>query len=112
MQNDQIVIYSTENGETVIDVKLENETIWLTQKLMSELFEKDSDTIGLHIKNILTEAELDEKATTELFSVVQQEGKRSIKRNLKFYNLDMILSVGYRVNSKKRTQFRICPVHS
>jgi len=107
MQNDQIVIYKTENGETVIDVKLENETIWLTQKLMSELFEKDSDTIGLHIKNILSEAELDEKATTELFSVVQQEGKRSIKRNLKFYNLDMILSVGYRVNSKKGTQFRI-----
>ena len=107
MQNDQIVIYKTENGETVIDVKLENETIWLTQKLMSELFEKDSDTIGLHIKNILAEAELDEKATTELFSVVQQEGKRRIKRNLKFYNLDMILSVGYRVNSKKGTQFRI-----
>ena len=107
MQNDQIVIYETENGETVIDVKLENETIWLTQKLMSELFEKDSDTIGLHIKNIINEAELDEKSTTELFSVVQQEGKRSVKRNLKFYNLDMILSVGYRVNSKKGTQFRI-----
>ena len=107
MQNDQIVIYKTENGETVIDVKLENETIWLTQKLMSELFEKDSDTIGLHIKNITNEAELDEKSTTELFSVVQQEGKRSVKRNLKFYNLDMILSVGYRVNSKKGTQFRI-----
>jgi len=107
MQNDQIVIYKTENGETVIDVKLENETIWLTQKLMSELFEKDSDTIGLHIKNIINEAELDEKSTTELFSVVQQEGKRSVKRNLKFYNLDMILSVGYRVNSKKGTQFRI-----
>jgi len=107
MQNDQIVIYKTENGETVIDVKLENETIWLTQKLMSELFEKDSDTIGLHIKNIINEAELDEKSTTELFSVVQQEGKRSVKRNLKFYNLDMILSVGYRVNSKEGTQFRI-----
>jgi prophage maintenance system killer protein len=107
MQNDQIVIYKTENGETVIDVKLKNETIWLTQKLMSELFEKDSDTIGLHIKNIINEAELDEKSTTELFSVVQQEGKRSVKRNLKFYNLDMILSVGYRVNSKKGTQFRI-----
>jgi len=107
MQNDQIVIYETENGETVIDVKLENETIWLTQKLMSELFEKDSDTIGLHIKNIINEAELDVKSTTELFSVVQQEGKRSVKRNLKFCNLDMILSVGYRVNSKKGTQFRI-----
>ena len=107
MQNDQIIIYETESGETVIDVRLENETIWLTQKLMSELFEKDSDTIGLHVKNIINDGELDEKSTTELFSVVQQEGKRSIKRNLKFYNLDMILSVGYRVNSKKGTQFRI-----
>ena len=107
MQNDQIIIYETESGETVIDVRLENETIWLTQKLISELFEKDSDTIGLHVKNIINDGELDEKSTTELFSVVQQEGKRSIKRNLKFYNLDMILSVGYRVNSKKGTQFRI-----
>ncbi len=107
MRTDQIVIYQTKDGETAIDVKLENETIWLTQKLMSELFEKDSDTIGLHIKNILEDGELEEMSTTELFSVVQQEGKRSVRRKLKFYNLDMILSVGYRVNSKKGTQFRI-----
>lgn len=107
MQNDQIIIYQTKDGETAIDIKLENETVWLTQKLMSELFNKDSDTIGLHIKNILNDGELDEKSTTELFSVVQQEGKRNIKRSLRFYNLDMILSVGYRVNSKKGTQFRI-----
>lgn len=86
---------------------MENETIWLTQKLMSELLGKDSDNIGLHIKNIINEGELEEKSITELFSVVQQEGKRRVKRNLKFYNLDMILSVGYRVNSKKGTQFRI-----
>lgn len=107
METNQIVIYQTKEGETKIDVKLENETIWLTQKLMSELFEKDSDTIGLHIKNILEDGELEEMSTTELFSVVQQEGKRSVRRKLKFYNLDMILSVGYRVNSKKGTQFRI-----
>lgn len=107
MQTDQIIIYQTKTGETAIDVKLENETIWLTQKLMADLFEKDPDTVGLHIRNIISEGELDEKLTTELFSVVQKEGKRNVKRNIKFYNLDMILSVGYRVNSKKGTQFRI-----
>lgn len=107
MEPNQIIIYQTKDGETKIDVKIENETIWLTQKLMSELFEKDSDTIGLHIKNILEDGELEEMSTTELFSVVQQEGKRRVRRKLKFYNLDMILSVGYRVSSKKGTQFRI-----
>lgn len=107
MEQNQIIIYQTPNGETTIDVKIEGETIWLSQKLMADLFDKDSDTIGLHIKNILLEGELEEISTTELFSVVQQEGKRSVKRKLKFYNLDMILSVGYRVNSKKGTQFRI-----
>lgn len=107
MEANQIIIYQTKDGETGIDVKLENETVWLTQKLMSELFDKDSDTIGLHIKNILKDGELEEQSTTELFSVVQKEGKRNIRRKLKFYNLDMIISVGYRVNSKKGTQFRI-----
>lgn len=107
MQTDQIIIYQTTDGQTAIDVKLENETIWLSQRLMAELFEKDSDTVGLHIKNILQEGELDEELTTELFSVVQREGNRNVNRNVKFYNLDMILSVGYRVNSKKGTQFRI-----
>lgn len=107
MEQNQIIIYQSASGETTIDVKIQHETIWLSQKLMAELFDKDSDTIGLHIKNILSEGELDEGSTTELFSVVQQEGKRSVKRKLKFYNLDMILSVGYRVNSKKGAQFRI-----
>jgi hypothetical protein len=73
---------------------------------MGVLFEKDSDTIGLHLKNIFLEQELDENSTSELFSVVQQEGNRKVKRNIKFYNLDAILSVGYRVNSKRGTQFR------
>ena len=107
MEQNQIIIYQTPNGETIIDVKVERDTVWLSQKLMSKLFDKDSDTIGLHIKNILIEGELQDASTTELFSVVQQEGKRSVRRTLKFYNLDMILSVGYRVNSKKGTQFRI-----
>ena len=107
MNQDQIIIYQTSSGENRVDVKLEGETLWLSQKLMSQLFEKDSDTIGLHIKNIFIEGELEEDLTTEFFSVVQHEGKRNVRRTLKFYNLDMILSVGYRVNSKKGFQFRI-----
>lgn len=107
MENNQIVIYQTPDGQTAIDVTLENDTLWLSQRVMADLFDKDSDTIGLHIKNIYAEKELDEKATTELFSVVQQEGKRRVKRNITHYNLDVILSVGYRVSSKRGTQFRI-----
>lgn len=107
MEQDQIIIYQTPNGDTKVDVKIQGETLWLSQKSMSELFDKDSDTVGLHIKNILTEGELEEASTTEFFSVVQQEGKRRVRRTLKLYNLDMILSVGYRVNSKQGTYFRI-----
>ncbi|GAB4130490.1 MAG: RhuM family protein [Raineya sp.] len=103
MEN-QIEIYQT--PEHTIEVRLIQETVWLSQKQMAELFEKDSDTIGLHLKNIFNEAELEEKSTTEYFSVVQKEGKRNVKRKIKFYNLDAILSVGYRVNSKRGTQFR------
>jgi death-on-curing family protein len=106
-QKGEILIYKGENGKSQLDVRLEKETIWLSQKLMAELFGKDSDTIGLHIKNIFKEKELNDKATTEYFSVVQKEGKREVSRNVKFYNLDMIISVGYRVNSKRGTQFRI-----
>jgi prophage maintenance system killer protein len=107
MGNDQIVIYQTPDGQTAIEVTLENETLWLSQRQMGELFEKDTDTIGLHIKNIFTEGELDEKSTTEEYSVVKQEGKRQVKRKITHYNLDLILSVGYRVSSKRGTQFRI-----
>ncbi|PWV50395.1 virulence protein RhuM/Fic/DOC family protein [Chitinophaga sp. S165] len=107
MNNSQIIIYQTADGQTSVDVTLENETLWLSQRFMAELFEKDSDTIGLHIKNIYDEGELDEKSTTEKYSVVQQEGKRSVRRNITHYNLDVILSVGYRVSSKRGTQFRI-----
>jgi len=103
MEN-QIEIFQT--PERTIEVRLIQETVWLSQKQMAELFEKDSDTIGLHLKNIFNEAELEEKSTTEYFSVVQKEGKRNVKRDIKFYNLDAILSVGYRVNSKRGTQFR------
>jgi len=103
MEN-QIEIFQTQ--ERVIEVRLMKETVWLSQKQMSELFEKDTDTISLHLKNIYKENELDEQSTTEFFSVVQMEGKRKVNRKVKFYNLDAILSVGYRVNSKRGTQFR------
>ena len=105
---DEIILYRSDDLTEHIEVRIdeEKETIWLTQKQMSILFDKDSDTIGLHLKNIYFEKELIEISTTEFFSVVQKEGKREVKRNIKFYNLDAILSVGYRVNSKRGTQFR------
>lgn len=103
----EMVIYTSPEGKANIDVRLEAETLWLSQRMMAELFGKDSDTIGLHLKNIYLEEELEEKATTEFFSVVQTEGKRRVRRRVKFYNLDAILSVGYRVNSRRGTQFRI-----
>lgn len=103
----EILLYKSSEGDTQIDVTLENETVWLSQKLMAKLFQKNTDTIGLHISNIFKEGELDENSTTEYYSVVQKEGKRSVLRNIKYYNLDVIISVGYRVKSKRGTQFRI-----
>jgi len=102
----KIEIYKTADNQTEIKVQFDADTVWLNQRQMAELFDKDSDTIGLHLKNIYSDSELDELSTTELFSVVQQEGKRSVKRRIKFYNLDAIISVGYRVNSKRGIQFR------
>lgn len=107
MKNEILLYQSNELAEHIeVRIDEERETIWLTQKQMGFLFEKDTDTIGLHLKNIFSDGELDEEATTELFSVVQKEGNRNVKRNINFYNLDAILSVGYRVNSKRGTQFR------
>ncbi|WP_201618173.1 virulence protein RhuM/Fic/DOC family protein [Psychrobacter urativorans] len=100
-------IYVTDDGQTQIEIRLEQDTLWLSQAQMATLFDKDSDTIGLHLKNIYKEGELDQAATTEESSVVRQEGQRQVRRNIRFYNLDAIISVGYRVNSKKGTQFRI-----
>ena len=107
MNNSDIKIYQSQNGQAEVQVRFENETVWLSQKQMSQLFEKDSDTVGLHLKNIYKSGELDELSTTEDSSVVQLEGKRKVKRNIKIYNLDAIISVGYRVNSKRGIQFRI-----
>ncbi len=105
-KQDQIIIYTSEDGQTQIDVRLDVDTVWLSQKQMSELFEKDSDTIGLHLKNIYKSEELDEDSTTEKYSVVRKEGNRKVKRQIKHYNLDAIISVGYRVNSKRGVLFR------
>lgn len=102
----QLVIYQTEDGLTKLDVRFHDETVWLTQKLMSDLFQTSSDNVGLHLKNIYEEGELDEISTTEEFSVVRQEGKRQVRRRLKHYNLDAIISVGYRVQSITATRFR------
>ena len=106
-EDKQIEIYQSDDGQTQIQVRLEKDTIWLSQAQMAELFEKDSDTIGLHLRNIYNSDELERSATTEDSSVVRQEGKRQVRRKIKFYNLDAIISVGYRVNSKKGTRFRI-----
>jgi hypothetical protein len=105
MREDQnLVVYN--DGELELKVSMSDETIWLTQKQMSELFGTSTDNIGLHLKNIYYEKELNEFATTEEFSVVQIEGKRSVKRTLIHYNLDAIICVGYRVSSAKATKFR------
>ena len=106
MKKSEIKIYKTSSGTTSIEVKLENETVWLSQIQMAELFEKDSDTIGLHLTNIYKSGELEKMATSEKYSVVRQEGKRQVKRQISFYNLDAIISVGYRVNSKRGVLFR------
>jgi prophage maintenance system killer protein len=103
----EVVFYRSRDGSVKLDVKLEKDTIWLSQKQMAVLFAKDSDTIGLHIRNAFKEKELDEQATTEDSSVVRQEGNRSVRRTVRLYNLDVIISVGYRVKSKRGTQFRI-----
>ena len=104
--NSQIQIYRSEDGQVSLQVSLENETVWLNQPQMAMLFDTSTDNISLHLKNIYAEGELDENRTTEDFSVVRQEGKRQVKRTLKHYNLDAIISVGYRISSKRATQFR------
>lgn len=107
MQNDQIVIYKTENGETVIDVKVDDNTTWLTLNQSSELFGKNKSTISRHLNNIYTQEELKKEATVAKNATVQIEAKRHIERTIEYYNLHAIISVEYRVNSKQGTAFRI-----
>ena len=103
----EVVLYRSADGGPALDVRLERESVWLTQRQMAELFDKDTDTIGLHVRNVFKEGELDPGPTTEESSVVQTEGGRSVRRKVRFYNLDVIISVGYRVKSLRGTQFRI-----
>lgn len=107
MNNKELLIYQGKNGEILLKEDGNNETIWANQKQIAEIFEVDTDTIGYHFKNIYRDWELEKETTTEKSSVVQKEGNREVTRQVMFYNLDAIISVGYRVNSKQATQFRI-----
>jgi prophage maintenance system killer protein len=103
----QIQIFTSADGRVQLDIKLEQETLWLSQLQMGHLFETSPENVLMHLKNIFTDKELDETATTKDFLVVRQEGKRQVQRQIKHYSLDAIISVGYRVNSSRATQFRI-----
>lgn len=103
----EIIIYQTEDGLTKINVNLQNETVWLSLDQMAELFQRDKSTISRHIKNIFIEGELVRESTVANFATVQNEGDRQVERNIEYYNLDVIISVGYRVKSFRGTQFRI-----
>ncbi|GAA6171033.1 hypothetical protein NBRC116592_07030 [Colwellia sp. KU-HH00111] len=104
--NKPLAIYQSEDGSLQLTTHYQNESFWLSQNQLSQLFNTSTDNISLHLKNIYKTKELDKHLTTEDFSVVRQEGKRQVKRKLKHYNLDAIISVGYRVNSTQATRFR------
>lgn len=107
MENSQIIIYQTPDGETSVDVTIEQDTVWLSQNQMAELFQSSKQNISLHVNNIFKEGELEKNATVKESLTVQNEGKRPVKRKVEQYSLDVIISVGYRVKSKRGTQFRI-----
>ncbi len=105
--NEQFILYTAPNGDVKLNVFLQDETIWLTQKMMAELFDVEPHTVTYHLGEIYKANELQMISTHRNIRVVQQEGKRNVSRNLDFYNLDAIIAVGYRVNSMRATQFRI-----
>ena len=107
MDKGQFLLYQTPDGESQIEVKLQDDTVWLSLDQMAELFQRNKSTISRHIKNILEDGELEANATIANFATVQNEGSRNVERNITFYNLDMIISVGYRVHSYRGVQFRI-----
>ncbi|MDR2804540.1 MAG: virulence RhuM family protein [Dysgonamonadaceae bacterium] len=102
----EIIIYLSEDGQTKIDVRMENETVWLSLDKMAQLFQRDKSTVSRHIKNVFEEGELDQNSTVANFATVQMEGTRQVERFIEYYNLDVIISVGYRVKSLQGTQFR------
>ena len=107
MDKGQFLLYQTPNGDSQIEVKLQNDTVWLSLDQMAELFQRNKSTISRHIKNVLEDGELQEEATIANFATVQNEGTRKVERVIAYYNLDMIISVGYRVHSYRGVQFRI-----
>lgn len=106
-ENNKIIIYTSDDGQVKIEVRLEDENVWLTQNAMAELFDTTKQNVSLHIKNVFEEGELKENSTVKESLTVQNEGNRRVERNIQYYNLDVIISVGYRVKSIRGTQFRI-----
>ena len=107
MDKGQFLLYQTPDGDSHIEVKLQDNTVWLSLDQMAELFQRNKSTISRHIKNVLEDGELQEEATVANFATVQNEGTRKVERVIAYYNLDMIISVGYRVHSYRGVQFRI-----
>lgn len=103
----ELLVYQTGDGEVKLEVRLQDETVWLTQQMMAELFQTTVPNISMHVRNIYKEGELSPEATVKKFLTVRREGKRNVRRELEFYNLDMIISVGYRIKSLIATRFRI-----
>jgi hypothetical protein len=103
----QLILYQTEDGRTRLEVRMDKDTVWLSQNQMAELFQTTKQNVSLHVNNVFAEGELDRAATVKEFLTVQPEGKRQVSRNVEYYNLDVIISVGYRVKSLRGTQFRI-----
>ena len=102
----EVIVYESPDGEGRVDVRFDRESVWLTQRQMADVFQTSTDNVSLHLKNIYATDELEEAATTEDFSVVRSEGRRKVRRKVKHYNLDAIISIGYRVNSKRAVRFR------
>lgn len=107
MESNQIIFYATPQGNVKVEVIFEEETFWLSQKRMAELFGVDVRTVNEHLKNIFETGEQSQNSTIRNFRIVQQEGSRDVTRNVDFYKLDAIIAVGYRVNSQQATLFRI-----
>ena len=108
----EVVVYGAPEGALRVDVRLDRETVWLTQRQMADVFETSTDNVSLHLRNIFADGELEETATTEDFSVVRSEGGRQVRRRIRHYDLDAIISVGYRVNSRQAVRFRQWATHT
>ena len=107
IQKSHFLIYQSEDGKIKLDVRFEDETVWLTQAMIAELFQTSIPNVSMHIKSVYEDGELNRESTIKKFLTVRQEGTRQVERELEFYNLDLIISVGYRIKSKVATQFRM-----